>query len=66
MTGNRSVGIEYRELILKQIKVELNPSDDQLQRMKDSLNKSSSDDLERLYDMFERFGVAAIQEYIKK
>lgn len=65
MTENRSAGIQYRELILKQIKTELNPSDDELQRMRDRLSKSSSDDLERVYDAFERFGVVAILECIK-
>lgn len=66
MTENRSIGIQYRELILKQIKAELNPSDDQLQRIRDRLNKSSSDELERVYDAFERFGAVVILECIKK
>lgn len=47
-------------MILEQIKTELIPSDGELQRMRDRLNKSSSDELERVYDAFRRFGVAAI------
>lgn len=60
ITGDVKAGVQYRDLILEQIKTELKPSEGELQRMKDSLNKSSSDDLERVYDAFERFGVVAI------
>ena len=66
ITGDRNTGIYYRDLILEQIKTELKPSEGELQKMKDRLNKSSSEDLERVYDVFERFGVAAILECIKK
>lgn len=65
-TGDRNVCIQYRDLIMEQIKTELKPSDGELQRMKDRLNKSLSDDLERVYDAFERFGVVAILECIKE
>lgn len=65
ITGDRNSGMKYRDLILDQIKTELKPSDGELQRMRDSLNKSTFDDLERIYDAFERFGVAAILECIK-
>ncbi|WP_320973252.1 hypothetical protein [Enterocloster bolteae] len=66
ITGDISSGIYYRDLILEQIKTELKSSEDELQRMKDRLNKSSSDDLERVYNAFERFGVTAILECIKE
>lgn len=66
ITGDRNSGIYYRDLILEQIKAELKPSEGELQRMKDNLNKSSSDDLERVYDAFERFGVSSILENIRK
>ena len=33
--------------------------------MKDRLNKGTPDELERIYDAFERFGVVAILECIK-
>lgn len=65
ITGDRNTGIYYRDLILEQIKTELKSSEGELQKMKDRLNKSSSEDLERVYDAFERFGVVAILECIK-
>lgn len=63
--GDIKLGTQYRDMILEQIKEEINPSDDELQRMRDRLNRSSSDELERVYEAFERFGVAAILECIK-
>jgi hypothetical protein len=66
ITGDRNSGMKYRDLILDQIKTELKPSDGELQRMRNRLNKSTSDDLERVYDAFERFGVVAILECIKE
>lgn len=65
ITGDVKAGVQYRDLILDQIKTELKPSDGELQRMRDRLNKGLSDDLERVYDAFGRFGVAAILESIK-
>lgn len=65
ITGDRSVCILYRDLILEQIKTELKPSDGELQRMCGRLNKSTSDELERVYNAFRRFGVDAILECIK-
>ena len=56
ITGNRELGWKYRDLILKQIKEELNPTEEELQLMRDRLNKASSDELERTYEAFERFG----------
>lgn len=66
ITGDRNTGIYCRDLILEQIKIELKPSEGELQRMRDRLNKSTSDELERVYDAFRRFGVAAILECIKE
>ena len=53
-------------LILEQIKKELKPSDEDLQLMKDRLNKASSDELERTYQAFERFGVEVIMECVRR
>lgn len=61
ITGDIKLGTQYRDMILEQIKEEIKPSADELQRMRDRLNRrSSSDELERVYEAFERFGVAAI------
>lgn len=66
MTGDVSIGMKYRNAIIEQIKKEINPSDNDLQLMRDRLNKASSDELERTYDAFERFGVQAILDTVKK
>ena len=66
ITGDRKLGWKYRDLILKQIKEELNPSDNDLQLMRDRLNKASSDELERTYEAFQRFGVEAIMEQVRQ
>lgn len=60
ITGDRQLGWKYRELIIKQIETELKPNKERLQRMQDRLNNASSDELERLYESFERFGVQVI------
>lgn len=65
ITGDRELGWKYRDLILKQLKKELNPTEKELQLMRDRLNKSSSDELERTYEAFERFGVKVIMEQIR-
>lgn len=65
ITGDIKLGTQYRDMILEQIKEEIKPSNDELQRMRDRLNRSSFDELERVYEAFERFGVAAILECIK-
>lgn len=59
------LGFKYKDLILKQIKEELNPTQEELQLMRDRLNKASFDELERTYEAFDRFGVKAIIEQIK-
>lgn len=62
--GDRKDGWKYRDLIIKQIKHELHPNEDDLQKMIRRLNKSTSDELERTYQAFERFGVKVIMEQI--
>lgn len=66
ITGDRELGWKYRDLILQQIKEELNPTEEELQLMRDRLNKSSSDELERTYEAFDKFGVEVIMETVKK
>ena len=60
--GDISEGRKYRDLIIDQIRSELNISKDKVNKMMRILNKSSSDDLQRLYETFERFGVQTIFE----
>ena len=43
ITGDYKLGCQYRDLIIDQIKKELNQSEEDLQLMKDRLNKASSD-----------------------
>lgn len=66
ITGDRESGWKYRDLILKQIKEEINPTEEKLQLIRDILNKASSDELERTYEAFERFGVEVIMESVRK
>ena len=65
ITGDYKLGCQYRDLILEQIKEELKPSDEDLRLMKDRLNKASSDELERTYQAFERFGVEVVMECVR-
>lgn len=62
--GDISEGRKYRDLIIDQIKNELNIFEDRVNKIMRILNKSSSDDLQRLYETFERFGVQTIFEII--
>ena len=57
---------KYRDVILNQIKEEINPSETDLMLIRDRLNRSSLDELERTYEAFERFGVKIIMELIKR
>ena len=66
ITGDRKSGWKYRDLILKQIKEELSPTEEELQLMRDRLNKASSDELERTYEAFEIFGVRVVMETVRK
>ena len=65
ITGDYKLGCKYRDLIIGQIKKELKPSEEDLQLMKDRLNKASFDELERTYEAFERFGVEVIMECVR-
>ena len=65
ITGDYKLGCQYRDLIIEQIKKELNPSEEDLQLMKDRLNKANSDELERTYEAFERFGIKVIMECVR-
>lgn len=65
MTGNIVLGMKYKNAILNQIKKEINPSENVLMRMNERLNKASADELERMYEAFERFGVRTIMDLIE-
>ena len=65
ITGDYKLGCQYRDLIIEQIKKELKPSEEDLQLMKDRLNKANSDELERTYEAFERFGVEMVMECVR-
>ena len=56
---------KYKDLILKQIIEELKPTEDNLQLIRDRLNKANLDELERTYEAFERFGVKNVMETVK-
>lgn len=64
--GERKLGFQYRDLIIEQLKKEINPDKERLQKMIARLNNSSSDELERTYEAFERFGVQAIMDAVCK
>lgn len=66
ITGDRNLGCKYRDLIIEQLKKEINPDKERLQKMIDRLNNASSDELERTYESFERFGVQAIMDAVCK
>lgn len=66
ITGDRKLGFQYRDLIIEQLKKEINPDKEGLQKMIARLNNSSSDELERTYEAFERFGVQAIMDVVCK
>ncbi|MCJ7965741.1 hypothetical protein MT487_01475 [Lachnospiraceae bacterium NSJ-171] len=66
MTDDVSIRMKYRKAIIEQIKKEINPSDNDLELMRDRLNKASSDELERTYEAFERFGVQVILDTVIK
>ena len=65
ITGDYKLGCQYRDLIIEQIKKELKPSEEDLQLMKDRLNKANSDELERTYEALERFGVEMVMECVR-
>lgn len=56
---------KYKDLIFKQIIEELKPTEENLRLMRDRLNKANLDELEKVYEAFERFGVKSILETVK-
>lgn len=64
ITGDRRLGFQYRDLIIEQLKKEINPSKERLQKMINRLNNASSDELERTYEAFDRLGVQAIMDAV--
>lgn len=60
--GEVTEGRKYRDLILNQFKSETEISDDQIGNIMKILNNSTSEELERVYETFERFGVQTIFE----
>ena len=63
--GDSKEGWKYRDLIIKQIDSELELSKDQRENIISKLNNAHSDELERLYEAFERFGVQVILDIVK-
>ena len=64
ITGDRKLGFQYIDLIIEQLKKEINPSEERLQKMINRLNNASSDELERVYEAFDRFGVQSIMDAV--
>mgnify|MGYP006919450959 FL=1 len=64
ITGDRRLGFQYRDLIIEQIKKEINPSEERLKNIINRLNNAHSDELERTYEAFERFGVQAVMDAV--
>ena len=60
--GDVTEGRKYRDLILNRLKSETEISDDQIGNIMKILNNSTSEELERTYEVFERFGVQTIFE----
>ena len=65
MTEDILTRFQYKEAILNQIKKEINPSENDLMLMRDRLSKATSDELERTYEAFERFGVKVVMDLIR-
>ena len=53
-----------KDMIIKQIQNEINPPKEKMEVIETTLNRAKLDDLERLYDAFERFGVQSIIDNI--
>ena len=56
----------YKNEIITKINKELKLSKKEIKNIKDTLNKSSLDDLERINNLFERFGVTIVFDAINK
>lgn len=54
----------YKDHLLDQIKKELNPSDNELKVMSARLNATDMEDIARVADAFDRFGVKVIMDII--
>ena len=65
MVGDFSIKCKYRDVILNQIKKEINPSENDLMLMRDRLSKATYDELERTYEAFERFGVKIVMDLVR-
>ena len=65
MTEDVSTKYKYRDAILNQIKKEINQSENDLMLMRDRLSKATSDELERTYEAFERFGVKIVMDLVR-
>lgn len=65
MIADVSTKFKYREAILNQIKKEINPSENDLMLIQNRLCKATSDELERTYEAFERFGVKVVMDLIR-
>lgn len=53
-----------KNLIIEQIKDEINPDKEQIQRIDNRLRKANLDELERVCNAFQRFGVNEIFEAV--
>ena len=65
MIEDFSIRCKYRDTILNQIKKEINPSENNLMLMRDRLSKATSDELERTYEAFERFGIKVVMDSVR-
>ena len=65
MTGDIALGMKYKKAILDQIKEQVDPSENDLLVMSNRLGKASSDELERTYEAFERFGVKTVMDQVR-
>ena len=66
MVGDFSIKYKYRDAILNQIKKEINPSENDLMFMRYRLSKATSEELERTYEAFERFGVKVVMDLVRQ
>lgn len=56
----------YRKLILDQIESEMQLTEKQVQDIVQKLNAASIDELTRLYDAFNRFGVCTVFDMVNE
>lgn len=65
MSDDRISKWEYKNLIINQIRDEMNLDKNRINNIAKKLNEATYDELERIYEAFERFGVRVIMEAIK-